>query len=131
LLVIFVPIQGLIFKRLALVRRTIAPLTDKRVKLMTEILAGIRIIKFFAWEKPFLGRLEQVRAPELDQVFRRSILNAIAIAIVFGVPILSATLTFTIYSWYNELQATHIFPVLAWFGQLRFVHSFNYQSDSR
>jgi ATP-binding cassette subfamily C (CFTR/MRP) protein 1 len=131
LLVIFVPIQGLLFKRLALVRRTIAPITDKRVKLMTEILAGIRIIKFFAWEKPFLGRLEQVRAPELDQVFRRSILNAIAIAIVFGVPIFSATLTFMIYSWYNELQATHIFPVLTWFGQLRFVHSFNYQSDSR
>jgi ATP-binding cassette subfamily C (CFTR/MRP) protein 1 len=88
LLVIFAPVQGMLFKRLAQIRKTIAPITDRRVKLMNEILAGIRIIKFFAWEKPFLGRLEAVRGPELDQVFRRSILNAVAMSIVFVVPII-------------------------------------------
>lgn len=87
---------------------------------MQEILSGIRIIKFFAWEKPFLGRLESQRNPELNQVFRRGILNSFVIAIVFGVPVIAATLTFMIYSLTETLEADQIFPVLTWFGQLRF-----------
>jgi ATP-binding cassette subfamily C (CFTR/MRP) protein 1 len=49
LLVVFAPLQGILFKHLSLVRREIAPITDQRIKLTNEILAGIRVIKYFAW----------------------------------------------------------------------------------
>jgi len=120
LLLLFTPVQGLLFKKLSAVRREIAPITDKRVKLTTEILSGIRIIKFFAWETPFLKKLEEIRRPELRQVMKRSILNAVAMSIVFGIPIFCSTLSFMIYSFYNPLSAEQIFPTLTWFGQLRF-----------
>ena len=39
--------------------------TDKRAKLLQELLGGMKIIKFFAWEEPFLKRLEDYRRREM------------------------------------------------------------------
>lgn len=33
---------------------------DVRVKLINEMLAGIRIIKLYAWENPFMQRVREV-----------------------------------------------------------------------
>ncbi|XP_008297174.1 multidrug resistance-associated protein 4-like [Stegastes partitus] len=38
-----------------------AVLTDSRIRLMNEVVSGIRIIKMYAWEKPFSALLTEVR----------------------------------------------------------------------
>lgn len=38
---------------------------DKRVKLLQELLGGMKIIKFFAWEAPFLKRIAEYRQQEI------------------------------------------------------------------
>ena len=35
--------------------------TDKRAKLLQELLGGIRVIKVFNWGAPFLKRIEEYR----------------------------------------------------------------------
>ncbi len=35
--------------------------TDARVKLLNEVLIGIRVIKYYCWEKPFLGKVDYSR----------------------------------------------------------------------
>ena len=42
-------------------RRQIAKYTDKRVGLMSEIIAGIQVIKMHCWEKPFAERVASIR----------------------------------------------------------------------
>ena len=42
--------------------------TDRRVNLMNEIVNGIRIIKYYCWEKPFLKKIDQVREEELKNL---------------------------------------------------------------
>lgn len=42
--------------------------TDSRVSLMNELLQGIRIIKYFAWEKSFAEKVNAARAKELASV---------------------------------------------------------------
>ena len=39
--------------------------TDARVKLMNEVLTGIRVIKYYCWEKPFKGKIDEIRNAEL------------------------------------------------------------------
>ena len=39
--------------------------TDARVKLMNEVLTGIRVIKYYCWEKPFKGKIGEIRDVEL------------------------------------------------------------------
>jgi hypothetical protein len=59
-------------KKLVAFRKKAAAQTDKRVRLTQEILQGIRIIKFFAWEKSFLHTLQLNRIQEL--VYARTLL---------------------------------------------------------
>lgn len=49
-----------------------------------------------------------------------SSLNAIVMAVIFGVPVLASSLCFVIYGLTNALNPSIIFPTLTWFGILRF-----------
>jgi hypothetical protein len=63
--VILTPIQGMIMKSLFETRRTTMVWTDKRAKLLQELLGGMKLIKFFAWEIPFLNRIAEYRKREI------------------------------------------------------------------
>jgi ATP-binding cassette subfamily C (CFTR/MRP) protein 4 len=38
-----------------------ASLTDNRIRLMNEIISGIRVIKMYGWEKPFSDLISEAR----------------------------------------------------------------------
>lgn len=42
-------------------RSKTAGLTDNRIRTMNEVVSGIRIIKMYAWEKPFAALVSDVR----------------------------------------------------------------------
>lgn len=44
------PATGLFVKRLTGLRRRMLLETDSRVKLMNQLLVGIRVLKLYAWE---------------------------------------------------------------------------------
>lgn len=35
--------------------------TDARIRILNDIIKGIQIIKFYAWEKPFMHLVQQIR----------------------------------------------------------------------
>ncbi|XP_063223820.1 ATP-binding cassette sub-family C member 4-like isoform X2 [Bacillus rossius redtenbacheri] len=46
-------------------------ISDRRIKLLQEILLGVRLIKMYAWEKPFISLVDQVRRAE-TKVMKKS-----------------------------------------------------------
>lgn len=66
--IIATPIQTQVMKRLFALRRDSMEWTDKRAKLLQELLGGMKVIKFFAWEVPFLQRIEGYRKREMAYV---------------------------------------------------------------
>ena len=44
--------------------------TDERVSIMNELLQGIRIVKYFAWEKHFRSKVDEAREKELGALAR-------------------------------------------------------------
>jgi hypothetical protein len=63
--IILIPIQGKVMKSLFEARRRTMEWTDKRAKLLQELLGGIKLIKFFAWETPILNRIAGYREHEM------------------------------------------------------------------
>lgn len=53
---------------------------DGRIKLMNEILSGVKILKFYAWEEAFLRKVGVLREGELKNLKRSQILYAISLA---------------------------------------------------
>lgn len=48
-------------KSLLFCRSKTAVLTDSRIRIMNEVVSGIRIIKMYAWEKPLSALITDVR----------------------------------------------------------------------
>ena len=64
LFIVASPINTMMMKRLFSIRIKSMAWTDKRSKLLQEILSGIRVIKFLSWEIPFLKRIAEFRKLE-------------------------------------------------------------------
>ncbi|EFX82733.1 ABC protein, subfamily ABCC [Daphnia pulex] len=92
---------------------------DKRVRLMNELLGGIRVVKFYAWEKHFRRRIKQLRADELKALKARKYLDALCVYFWATTPVLVAILTFaTFVLMGGTLTSAKVFTCMALFNML-------------
>lgn len=49
---------------------------DKRVRMMSELLRGVKVIKMYAWEESFMQRINSIRKKELTIMRRAAYVNA-------------------------------------------------------
>lgn len=67
-------------------------LKDSRIKLMTEILGGIKVLKLYAWEPSFLQQVEGIRQGELQLLRKGTYLQAVSTFIWVCTPFLVSLL---------------------------------------
>ncbi|KAL8565198.1 hypothetical protein ACOMHN_003985 [Nucella lapillus] len=92
---------------------------DSRVKLMNEMLCGIRVLKFYAWESHFVSLINQLRDKELHSLKMRKYLDAMCVYFWATTPTLISILTFTTYALMgNQLTAAKVFTSLSLFLML-------------
>lgn len=63
--VLLAPLQGKIMTTYIAIRVQVMVWTDKRVKMLQEMLGGMKVIKYFTWEVPMLKRIEEYRRMEM------------------------------------------------------------------
>jgi len=118
--IVVIPLQGMIMKLLAKLRKQTAKLTDQRVKKTQEILGSMRVIKFFGWEISFLDIINALRKKELKRTRKSIYLQAETTAIFNVVPFFASAITFIAYSAAGHpLTAAKVFSSLAFFNKLR------------
>ncbi|KAL0576170.1 hypothetical protein V5O48_005811 [Marasmius crinis-equi] len=117
---LFSPLQGKITKMLFLLRKRSMIWTDRRISLLQELLGSMRLIKLFAWEIPFLERVEKFRTEEMRFLRSRLMYRSINNALAFALPTISAVLSFIVYALTgHSLEASVIFSSLSLFNLLR------------
>lgn len=57
---------------------------DKRIKLMSEVLNGIKVLKLYAWEQSYSDIISGIRQKELVMLRRMGFLNA-ATTLIFQI----------------------------------------------
>ena len=95
--------------------------SDERVKLVQELVNGIRLVKYYAWERWFSERIQDAREEELRSKFSIAMINAVNQVLLTAAPILSAVAVFLSYSYFtdDELTPSRAFTALALLQQLR------------
>ena len=112
------PITGIVFGIVFKLRKEKMTHTDARVKLMNEMLNGIRIIKYYAWENAFIRKICEIRVHEVGLVARAGyIFNAAFGLLLLGATQIQTTLIFLTYiALGNQLDAAKAFTTLTLFG---------------
>uniref|UniRef100_A0A665TYM5 ABC-type glutathione-S-conjugate transporter n=1 Tax=Echeneis naucrates TaxID=173247 RepID=A0A665TYM5_ECHNA len=86
---------------------------DGRIRLMNEILNGIKILKFYAWEKAFLEQVLGYREKELKALKKSQILYSISIASFNSSSFLVRALFYVTLDDRNVLDAQKVFVSMA------------------
>ncbi|XP_041671464.1 ATP-binding cassette sub-family C member 3 isoform X3 [Cheilinus undulatus] len=96
---------------------------DARIKLMNEILNGIKVLKLYAWENSFKEKVLAIRQKELNVLRKTAYLGALSTMAWTSAPFLVALTTFAVYVTVDEnniLDAEKAFVSLSLFNILRF-----------
>ncbi|CAH2099897.1 unnamed protein product [Euphydryas editha] len=94
-------VQAYLSKRQGALRGKIARRTDQRVKVMSELVNGVQVIKMYAWEKPFEKLVDKLRKWEVKFILRTS-------------GEIRSGITFSLVQYYNLMQlACNIYFPLA------------------
>ena len=92
-----------------------------RVHIMSEILTAIKLIKFYAWEKPFTTKISGIRHDEMASIYRNMMIKTVNFTVVFAVPVLIALCSLGMYvALGNKLTASVSFAVLSVLNTLRY-----------
>lgn len=119
-LILMFPVSGFMASRLQTLQYQQMEVKDERVKSISEILAGIKVIKFYAWEPSFQSTIGETREKELKYLKGAAVLNAGTEFIWTLTPFLVSFVTFTTYVMLgNVLTADVAFVSIVLFNILR------------
>lgn len=94
---------------------------DARSKLMNEVLAGIKVLKLYAWEESFISKVMGFRNDELKQLKKAMYLKANYSFTLSCTPFFVSCATFAVYVLIgNDLTAEKAFVSIALFNIIRF-----------
>ncbi|KAF3843965.1 hypothetical protein F7725_016013 [Dissostichus mawsoni] len=114
--ILIFPLNGFIAKKRSKLQEIQMKCMDGRIRLMNEILNGIKILKFYAWEKAFLEKVLGHREKELQALKKSQILYSISIASFNSSSFLIAFSMFGVYVTLddrNVLDAQKVFVSMA------------------
>lgn len=122
-MVLMVPVNGFIAMKTKAYQVAQMKSKDNRIKLMNEMLNGIKVLKLYAWELAFKDKVSEIRENELRVLKNAAYLGAMSTFTWVCAPFLVALSTFCVYvliDEHNILDAQKAFVSLALFNILRF-----------
>lgn len=122
-MILMIPLNGIIANKIKKLQVQQMTNKDSRVKLMNEILNGIKVLKLYAWEQPFQKLILKIRDKEIEQLKIIAYLTSATSFFWISAPILVALATFAVYVLIDEqniLDANKAFVSISLFNILRF-----------
>nr|CAB3219630.1 multidrug resistance-associated protein 1-like [Phallusia mammillata] len=122
-MIVMIPINGVIIKHMRNISMKNMKIKDQRIKLMNEILNGIKVLKLYAWEASFEKQVLDLRNKELRLSKKMAYLKALSSFLWNCTPFIVSLTSFGVYL---AIDPTHVldsettFVSLSLFNILRF-----------
>lgn len=105
LVLLVIPAQYGLGLAVAKLRKNITIAADARVARMDEILRAIKLVKCYAWERPFSAMVASYRSQEVSLLAWSGVLKSVNLALVFSLPPLIAISIFGVHSIESDLDS--------------------------
>ncbi|XP_042637031.1 ATP-binding cassette sub-family C member 3 [Orycteropus afer afer] len=122
LMVLLITFSGAVGVKIRTFQMEQVKFKDTRLKLMSEILGGIKVLKLYAWELSFLKQVGSIRQSELQLLRKTTFLRTICTFIWICTPFLVTLITLGLYVSVdpsNVLDAEKAFVSLTLFNMLK------------
>lgn len=119
--VLLIPVNKLIANQIGKLSTKLMEEKDGRVKMLAEVLKGIKAIKLYVWEQHFIRVINKIRERELKYLKGRKYLDALCVYFWATTPVIISILTFSTYVLMgNKLTAATVFTGVALLNMLIF-----------
>ncbi|KAG9466611.1 hypothetical protein GDO78_016360, partial [Eleutherodactylus coqui] len=122
-MILLIPINALLATKSKTFQMNNMKNKDKRLKIMNEILSGIKILKLYAWETSFENQVQEIREKELKNMLHFAYLFSVSLFVFTCAPFLVSVASFAVYvvtDPNNVLTAEKAFTSISLFNILRF-----------
>jgi ABC-type multidrug transport system fused ATPase/permease subunit len=121
IMAIMLPFAAILTKQVQKIRQDVQQALDKRLKLLNELVLGIRIIKFYAWESSFKMNIRASRETELRFVKKMGLNRAYMLSVIGNTTTVVIGVTFLFYGLFGSqgLNPAAAFATLALINLLR------------
>ncbi|CAO3565475.1 unnamed protein product [Mortierella alpina] len=97
-MVLLLPLQAWQAKVFEIIQDRKLAAMDRRVRLTTEVLAGIKVVKIYGWESAFLNRIGNLRDKEIAALRTIGIVQALMSIVFISSPLVISLITFGVYA---------------------------------
>jgi len=116
----FVAVQVWASRAFGRLRSETTVVTDERVRLTGQVIAGVRVLKMYGWEPPFLAAVRAVRSREMLKIGSTAVLRGLNEGLFGTVPLMVGGATFlTYYATGATLTPRNIFVSMSLFSLLQ------------
>nr|XP_020450128.1 multidrug resistance-associated protein 5-like isoform X2 [Monopterus albus] len=120
--IIIYPVMMLASRLTAYFRKKCVVATDRRVRLMNEILGWIKFIKMYCWEDAFAQNIHKVRSEERRTLEKAGVVQSFTVGVAPIVVVIASVCTFTLHMALGyDLNAAEAFTVVAVFNAMTFA----------
>ncbi|KGL72219.1 Multidrug resistance-associated protein 1, partial [Tinamus guttatus] len=121
-LLLVIPINALIAAKVKSLKKRQMRYSDQRVKLLSEMLHGIKILKLYAWEPSYQRKVMSIREHEVDVLKSSGYLATYSMLTLTCIPFMVSLATFGVFFYVDEeniLTASKVFTSISLFNILR------------
>ncbi len=123
LLLLLVPLNAIVWAKMEKYQFSQMKKKDERVRIITEILNGIKVIKLYGWELSFVKRINTIRDEEMEQLKIFQFLEATQFFAWTSAPLIVALASFATFVLIdpanNVLDSETAFVSLTLFNTMR------------
>ncbi|KAF9107851.1 Multidrug resistance-associated protein 1 [Mortierella sp. GBA35] len=95
---VLLPIQGIIAKFFMKAKSQKLEAMDQRIRLMNEVVTGVKIVKLYGWEDSFMERIRVYRHREVKTLRKIGVVFSFLSIMFQSVPMLVALVSFAVYA---------------------------------
>ena len=121
LMIIFTVVSGYFGGRIMDIRKQSLAAADLRIRIISEIVQAIKLVKMLGWQQQIVASVKRARATETASLVSLAMIKALNITVSFVSSLLIIAATFSVYIATDDvLVSAKAFTVLSLFNVLRF-----------